>query len=90
MLYKKMTSLNMSEDEQEMVKMGILRKETERLRATRKKIEIRDFECLKVIGKGAFGEVRLCRWKETDEPVAIKKMIKSEMIYKNKVIQARE
>jgi len=73
-----------------MVKMAILHKEAERLRQARQKLDIRDFECLKVIGKGAFGEVRLCRWRVTNEPVAIKKMIKSEMIFKNKVIQARE
>lgn len=54
-LYKKMQSLNMSEDEQEMVRLGILHKEAERLRAARQKIDIRDFECLKVIGRGAFG-----------------------------------
>lgn len=38
-----------------MVRLGILHKEAERLRAARQKIDIRDFECLKVIGRGAFG-----------------------------------
>lgn len=48
-----------------------------------------DFSPLKIIGKGAFGEVRLCKWLKNNEPVAIKKLKKSEMIFKNKVIQSR-
>lgn len=36
-----------------------------------------DFTPLKIIGKGAFGEVRLCKWLKTAEPVAIKKLKKS-------------
>jgi serine/threonine kinase 38 len=44
---------------------------------------VHDFEPLKIIGKGAFGEVRVCREKATREVVAVKKMKKSEMIYKN-------
>lgn len=38
---------------------------------------------MKIIGRGAFGEVRVCRHKKTGEVVAIKKMKKNEMIYKN-------
>lgn len=41
------------------------------------------FEPLRVIGKGAFGEVRLCRNKLTKEVVAIKKLKKAEMLKKN-------
>lgn len=42
-----------------------------------------DYESLKIIGRGAFGEVRVCRNKKTDDIVAIKKMKKNEMIQKN-------
>jgi hypothetical protein len=42
----------------------------------RKKITIKDFEPLSIIGRGAFGEVRICRYKETGEVVAMKKMKK--------------
>lgn len=38
-----------------------------------------------IIGRGAFGEVRVCRWKENGQIVAVKKMKKKEMIYKNQV-----
>lgn len=54
-------------------------------RKTRKKITIYDFEPLTIIGRGAFGEVRVCRHKDSGEIVAMKKMKKQEMIYKNQV-----
>jgi len=60
------------------------------LREERKKLTIYDFKSVKVIGKGAFGEVRLCKWNKTGEPVAVKKLKKCEMIFKNKVMQSRE
>lgn len=59
------------------------------MRKGRKRSTIKDYELIKIIGRGAFGEVRLCRSRETGEPVAIKKMRKSVMINKNKAIQAR-
>jgi serine/threonine kinase 38 len=34
--------------------------------------------------------VRLCKWNKSGDPVAVKKMKKSEMIFKNKVMQSRE
>jgi serine/threonine kinase 38 len=37
---------------------------------------------LSVIGRGAFGEVRICRFRETGEVVAMKKMRKSDMLEK--------
>jgi serine/threonine kinase 38 len=48
-----------------------------------------DFEPLKIIGRGAFGEVRLCRERETKEVVAIKKMKKAEMLVKNQVMHLK-
>lgn len=41
------------------------------------KLSIRDFPSVKIVGKGAFGEVRLCKWLKTGEPVAVKKLKKS-------------
>lgn len=73
-----------------MIKQDILHKEASQLREQRNKPSFQDYESIKTIGRGAFGEVRLCRHRETDEPVAIKRMKKSHMIAKNKVIQARE
>ena len=47
---------------------------------------INEFEPLSIIGRGAFGEVRVCRQKTTGNIVAIKKMKKSEMQNKNQLI----
>jgi serine/threonine kinase 38 len=49
----------------------------------RKKLSTRDFQPLSIIGRGAFGEVRICRHIETGDVVAIKKMKKADMINKN-------
>lgn len=49
----------------------------------------RDYEPIAIIGRGAFGEVRLCRWKETREVVAMKKMNKGEMEKKNQIAHVR-
>jgi serine/threonine kinase 38 len=43
---------------------------------------VNDFESIAIIGRGAFGEVRLCRTKQ-GELCAIKKMKKEEMVKKN-------
>lgn len=53
------------------------------------KITIRDFEPLKIIGRGAYGEVRLCKWLINNELVAIKKMKKKDMINKNEIEHLR-
>ncbi len=85
MLQKKMEVLNLSEAEQELIKQDILHKEAELNRKMRKKISVHDFEPLSIIGRGAFGEVRICKIKETGEVIAMKKMKKSEMVIKNQV-----
>ncbi len=43
------------------------------MRQGRKKMTIREFEPLTIIGRGAFGEVRVCRQISTGDIVAIKK-----------------
>ncbi len=50
---------------------------------------IKEFEPITIIGKGAFGEVIVCREKSTGEIVAIKKMKKDEMHRKNQIIHMR-
>ena len=50
---------------------------------------VNDFESIAVIGKGAFGEVRVCREKSTKNIVAIKKIAKEEMFKKNQIIHLR-
>jgi serine/threonine kinase 38 len=62
---------------------------------TRKKITASDFESLVVVGRGAFGEVRLVRRKgKADDPAtgqifALKSMKKEMMVIKNQVHHVR-
>lgn len=50
---------------------------------------IKDFESIALIGRGAFGEVRVCKYKETGEIFALKKIKKSEMKLKNQILHVR-
>ena len=84
-----MTELNIPEDQASKIKEEILHKEGENLRKKRQKISIFDFVPIKIIGKGAFGEVRICKYIPTGDIVAIKKMKKEEMHKKNQVLHVR-
>jgi serine/threonine kinase 38 len=84
-LQKMMTETNLSTTEQEQIKQEILHREAEFLRKKRQKITVFDFEPIKIIGKGAFGEVRVVRHKQSGEIMAMKKLNKTEMIYKNQI-----
>jgi serine/threonine kinase 38 len=61
------------------------RKETEYMRLKRHKICVDDFELLTIIGRGAFGEVRLCREKTSSNIYAMKKLKKSDMVVRGQV-----
>ena len=52
-------------------------------------MSIREFEPLSIIGRGAFGEVRVCRQKSNGNIVAIKKMKKEDMLKKNQLMHVR-
>ncbi|KAJ4962595.1 hypothetical protein NE237_022534 [Protea cynaroides] len=77
-----------NEEKQEMLR-NLERRETEYMRLQRHKMGIDDFEQLTVIGRGAFGEVRLCRDKNTGEIFAMKKLKKSEMLSRGQVEHVR-
>eukprot|EP01101_Sappina_pedata_P001094 TRINITY_DN11203_c0_g1_i1.p1 TRINITY_DN11203_c0_g1~~TRINITY_DN11203_c0_g1_i1.p1 ORF type:complete len:544 (-),score=200.87 TRINITY_DN11203_c0_g1_i1:52-1662(-) len=59
--------------------------ESEFLRLRRVRLSNKAFESIKIIGRGAFGEVRLVRMKGTNDLYAMKKLKKSEMIKKDQV-----
>ncbi|CAL4952070.1 unnamed protein product [Urochloa decumbens] len=65
------------------------RKETEYIRLKRHKICVDDFELLTIIGRGAFGEVRLCREKTSGNIYAMKKLKKSDMVVRGQVEHVR-
>lgn len=86
---EKLEELSLTKEEKEMIRKDVLHKEGEFLRLTRRKINIKEFESIDIIGRGAFGEVRVCRHKETGEIVAIKKMKKDDMHTKNQILHIR-
>ncbi|TSM20249.1 Serine/threonine-protein kinase 38-like [Bagarius yarrelli] len=65
------------------------RKETEFLRLKRTRLGLSDFESLKVIGRGAFGEVRLVQKSDTGHIYAMKILRKSDMLEKEQVAHIR-
>ncbi|XP_066275539.1 serine/threonine-protein kinase 38-like [Branchiostoma lanceolatum] len=64
-------------------------KETEFLRLKRSRLGVDDFESLKVIGRGAFGEVRLVQKKDTGHIFAMKVLRKADMLEKEQVAHVR-
>jgi protein-serine/threonine kinase len=58
----------------------IRRAEAQYLRFLRTKESAENFNTLKIIGKGAFGEVRLVTRKTDGKVYALKSLVKSEMV----------
>ena len=88
-IMEKINELNISEEEKEKVKKDIYEKEVQKYRKQREKQSIRDYESLSIIGRGAFGEVHVCREKKTGDIVAIKKIRKDVLVLKNQIIHTR-
>ncbi|GLT99344.1 hypothetical protein SLE2022_167870 [Rubroshorea leprosula] len=84
-LEKKLADAEVSEEEQNNLLKHLEKKETEYMRLQRHKMGADDFEPLTMIGKGAFGEVRVCREKATGHVYAMKKLKKSEMLRRGQV-----
>ncbi|KAL9266563.1 putative serine/threonine-protein kinase ndrA, partial [Drosera capensis] len=85
MLEKKLEDADVSKEEHNNILKYFEKKETEYMRLQRHKMGSDDFEPLTMIGKGAFGEVRICREKSTGHVYAMKKLKKSEMLRRGQV-----
>ncbi|KAJ8439448.1 hypothetical protein Cgig2_021562 [Carnegiea gigantea] len=83
--YKSQKKDNQNQEEQNNLLKELERKETEYIRLKRHKICVDNFELLTIIGRGAFGEVRLCREKKSGNIYALKKLKKSEMLSRGQV-----
>jgi len=57
--------------------------------AKEKKLTFNDFQTVKIIGRGAFGEVRLVRKKDDSKLYALKKMKKAKLLKNDQVAYAR-
>ncbi|XP_048334970.1 uncharacterized protein LOC107433847 isoform X2 [Ziziphus jujuba] len=84
-LERRLADADVSEEEQMNILKYLEQKETEYMRLQRHKMGVEDFELLTIIGRGAFGEVRLCREKATGNVYAMKKLKKSEMLRRGQV-----
>uniref|UniRef100_A0A7S3QB35 non-specific serine/threonine protein kinase n=1 Tax=Chaetoceros debilis TaxID=122233 RepID=A0A7S3QB35_9STRA len=91
-LEKKMIGLN--EDKKKVLRQHLEHEEVQIAKESRKKVTTSEFESLAVIGRGAFGEVRLVRRKATQNKngnnadnriFALKSMKKEMMVIKNQV-----
>jgi len=65
------------------------RTESQHLRLKRTKIKLTDFRTVKVIGKGAFGEVRLVQKVDTGKVYAMKSLQKAEMLQREQLAHVR-
>jgi len=69
-----------SEKEKKQLRKELIEKETAYIRSKRVRVKKSDFETIKVIGRGGFGEVRLVVKKGTNSVFAMKMMRKKDMI----------
>ncbi|GKV13959.1 hypothetical protein SLEP1_g24912 [Rubroshorea leprosula] len=88
-LEKKFASSDVPEKEQINLLKDLESKETQYIWLKRHKISVNGFDLLTIIGKGAFGEVRLCREKKSGNIYAMKKQKKSEMLIRRQVEHVR-
>eukprot|EP00898_Chlorokybus_atmophyticus_P003988 jgi/Chlat1/4590/Chrsp290S04342 len=84
-LEQKVLASGCSEEDRERILKDLERRETEYMRLQRQKMTVDDFEPLTIIGRGAFGEVRLCKEKATGSIYAMKKLKKAEMLRRGQV-----
>ena len=63
--------------------------ETQFIRMRRLRLTSRSFERVKIVGKGAFGEVSLVRMRGSEKYYAMKRLKKSEMLKKDQVEHIR-
>jgi serine/threonine kinase 38 len=84
-LEQRMEAMRLTERKKEQYRQELRSQELQSMRHQRKRLAVGDFQPLAVIGRGAFGEVRLVRKKDSGEVFALKSMLKSAMVMKNQV-----
>ena len=88
-IIEKINSMQVSDEEKEKLIQEVIHQESQDLRKTRERQTILDYESLAIIGRGAFGEVHVCKEKKTGKIVAIKKIKKEVLARKNQIIHIR-
>ncbi|EON67388.1 AGC/NDR/NDR protein kinase [Coniosporium apollinis CBS 100218] len=80
---------NISDSRKEQKRNNMRRAEAQYLRFLRTKEKPENFATLKIIGKGAFGEVKLVQRKNDGKIYALKSLVKSEMFKKDQLAHVR-
>ncbi|CAG9535947.1 unnamed protein product [Cercopithifilaria johnstoni] len=88
-LEEKMEMEGLQESEKVIRRQVHMAKETDFLRLKRTRLTVADFTSLKVIGRGAFGEVRLVQKIDTGHVYAMKILRKTEMLEKEQTAHVR-
>ena len=88
-IINRMQELEFNEQDRQIIQNEIMTHQVQYLREKRIKESILDYEPVTIIGRGAFGEVRLCKHLPTGEYVAVKKMRKDDMAKKNQLNHIR-
>ena len=88
-IIQKIQNLNINETQKLQIINEINQLESQKSRKYREKQTIREYESLKIIGRGAFGEVHVCREIKTGKIYAVKKINKNVLLKKNQVIHIR-
>lgn len=86
---KLQTAVMTSEDRKHRQLQQLGKKESTYLRLRRTRLGLDDFRTVKVIGKGAFGEVRLVQKTDTGKIYAMKTLKKEEMLKKDQLAHVR-
>eukprot|EP00187_Rhodella_violacea_P003872 CAMPEP_0174892094 /NCGR_PEP_ID=MMETSP0167-20121228/7110_1 /TAXON_ID=38298 /ORGANISM="Rhodella maculata, Strain CCMP736" /LENGTH=479 /DNA_ID=CAMNT_0016130489 /DNA_START=74 /DNA_END=1513 /DNA_ORIENTATION=+ len=87
-LEKRLGMLTISDSEKERMRKELARKEIAMAKDRRKPMSEADFETVSLIGKGAFGEVRLAKKRDTNDLYALKKLRKKDMMRKEQISHA--
>ena len=83
------TITSLTESEKEEIKITAKIKENQIYRLIRKKLSVDNFEIIKQIGRGGFGEVNICRYKENGKIYAMKKITFERLKYKNGLLHVQ-
>ncbi|KAM9989288.1 hypothetical protein ACTFIY_005342 [Dictyostelium cf. discoideum] len=85
----KLENMKLSSKESNDLRKELDKKESDYMRIKRLKLKRSDFEVIRIIGRGAFGEVSLVRHRESNDLYAMKRLKKSEMLKKEQAAHVR-
>ena len=84
-LEQQLERMSLTDEEKLEERQRLARKEKEFSRLQRHQMTADDFDKLAIVGRGAFGEVRIVREKATGKLYAMKKLKKSDTVRRNQV-----